>query len=210
VRDWIAGIDASTGKLVWRKFTIPAPGEPGSETWKGNTNGVADRGGGAVLGLTGTLRSRLPNRRSGAPAIRVPMFDTEPIGRRQSLHQQRPSPTIPDTGKHELVFPVHAPGDMWDYDEVGTHILIDGKHRRAGAQCSSPTSAATASSTPSTASTVSRSWRSPIRRINWTKGIDEKTGKPLDYDPGKDIQTYAGVGNLAAGRPAQEGLPVPI
>jgi alcohol dehydrogenase (cytochrome c) len=25
--------------------------------------------------------------------------------------------------------------------------------------------------------------------INWTKGIDQKTGKPLDYDPAKDIQT---------------------
>jgi len=32
VRDWIAGLDAATGKLLWRKFTIPAPGEPGSET----------------------------------------------------------------------------------------------------------------------------------------------------------------------------------
>ena len=36
----------------------------------------------------------------------------------------------------------------------------------------------------------------PYMEVNWTKGIDQKTGKPLDYDPGKDIQTYAGVGNL--------------
>src|SRR5262249_50695344 len=27
-------------------------------------------------------------------------------------------------------------------------------------------------------------------KVTWTKGIDPKTGKPLDYDPGKDIQTY--------------------
>jgi alcohol dehydrogenase (cytochrome c) len=33
-RDWIAALDAATGKLIWRKYTIPAPGEPGSETWK--------------------------------------------------------------------------------------------------------------------------------------------------------------------------------
>jgi alcohol dehydrogenase (cytochrome c) len=38
VRDWIGALDAATGKLVWRKFTVPAPGEPGSETWKGSTN----------------------------------------------------------------------------------------------------------------------------------------------------------------------------
>jgi alcohol dehydrogenase (cytochrome c) len=38
VRDWIAGLDAATGKLLWRKYTIPAPGEPGSETWKDKNN----------------------------------------------------------------------------------------------------------------------------------------------------------------------------
>jgi len=35
VRDYVAALDGATGKLLWRKFTIPAPGEPGSETWKG-------------------------------------------------------------------------------------------------------------------------------------------------------------------------------
>ena len=34
VRDFVAGLDAATGKLVWRKLTIPAPGEPGSEDRK--------------------------------------------------------------------------------------------------------------------------------------------------------------------------------
>ncbi len=32
-RDFIAALDAATGKLVWRKYVIPAPGEPGSVTW---------------------------------------------------------------------------------------------------------------------------------------------------------------------------------
>ena len=27
--------------------------------------------------------------------------------------------------------------------------------------------------------------------MTWTKGIDPKSGKPVDYDPGKDVQTYA-------------------
>jgi alcohol dehydrogenase (cytochrome c) len=34
VRDFIAALDAKTGKVVWRKYVIPAPGEPGSETWR--------------------------------------------------------------------------------------------------------------------------------------------------------------------------------
>src|SRR6266702_5947157 len=38
VRDWIGALDAATGKRVWLKYTIPAPGEPGSETWKDKNN----------------------------------------------------------------------------------------------------------------------------------------------------------------------------
>src|SRR5882762_4964876 len=47
VRDWVAALNPADGKLIWRKYTIPAPGEPGSETWKGNTN-AWQTGGGAV------------------------------------------------------------------------------------------------------------------------------------------------------------------
>src|SRR5260221_4068845 len=36
LRDWIAALDAASGRVLWRKFTVPAPGEPGSETWKSN------------------------------------------------------------------------------------------------------------------------------------------------------------------------------
>jgi alcohol dehydrogenase (cytochrome c) len=32
-----------------------------------------------------------------------------------------------------------------------------------------------------------------MEEITWTKGIDQKTGKPVDYDPTKDIQVYSGV-----------------
>ena len=33
VRGFIAAFDLGTGKEMWRTFTVPAPGEPGSETW---------------------------------------------------------------------------------------------------------------------------------------------------------------------------------
>jgi alcohol dehydrogenase (cytochrome c) len=47
----------------------------------------------------------------------------------------------------------------------------------------------------------------PYTEVNSTKGIDQKTGKPLDYDPGKDIQTCAGVGNVAPGEPLKRVCP---
>ena len=34
IRGFIAAYDAATGKEAWRFYTIPAPGEPGSETWQ--------------------------------------------------------------------------------------------------------------------------------------------------------------------------------
>src|SRR5262245_48653471 len=48
VRDYIAALDAATGKLLWRKYTIPAPGEPGSETWKDTDQKAWQTGGGAM------------------------------------------------------------------------------------------------------------------------------------------------------------------
>lgn len=37
VRCLLVALDAETGKEVWRTYTIPEPGEPGSETWPGDT-----------------------------------------------------------------------------------------------------------------------------------------------------------------------------
>jgi alcohol dehydrogenase (cytochrome c) len=34
-----------------------------------------------------------------------------------------------------------------------------------------------------------------VENILWTKGIDQKTGKPVDYDPKLDLQVYSGVQN---------------
>ncbi len=43
-------------------------------------------------------------------------------------------------------------------------------------------------------------------KVTWTKGIDQKTGKPVDYDPGRDVQLYAGIG-VMRGKPGQEACP---
>jgi alcohol dehydrogenase (cytochrome c) len=47
----------------------------------------------------------------------------------------------------------------------------------------------------------------PYMTVNWTKGIDQKTGKPIDYDPTKDIQTYAGVANQNPREPTKRVCP---
>ena len=72
VRDFIVGLDAKTGKLAWRKYVVPAPGEPGSETWKDNHN--AWQTGGGAMWVTGSydVASNQVIWGTGNP---VPMFD---------------------------------------------------------------------------------------------------------------------------------------
>src|SRR5207302_1530474 len=43
--------------------------------------------------------------------------------------------------------------------------------------------------------------------VNWTKGIDQKTGKPLDYDPTKDIQVYSTLANQNPREPTKKVCP---
>src|SRR6202049_1795293 len=202
VRDWIAGLDAATGKRLWRQFTIPAPGEPGSETWKGNNN-AWQTGGGAVW-VTGTY-DPASNQTIWGTGNPVPMFDpTYRPG--DNLYTNSAISWNPDTGKMNWYFQF-TPGDMWDYDEAGTHILIDG-------QVSGQTRKLVAhSGRNGFFYALERSNGQPLLAtpymddVNWTKGIDQKTGKPLDYDPAKDIQSYAGVGNLSSGVPLKKVCP---
>ena len=201
VRDWIAALDAATGKRLWRKYTIPAPGEPGSETWKGKNN-AWQTGGGAVW-VTGTY-DPATNQTIWGTGNPVPMFDpTYRPG--DNLFTNSAISWDPDTGKMNWYFQ-YTPGDMWDYDEVGTHILID------GVVDGQPRKLVTHSARNGFLYTMERangamvSAKPYMDNINWTKGIDQKTGKPLDYDPNKDIQTYSGAGQPEPARADQEGV----
>jgi len=48
-----------------------------------------------------------------------------------------------------------------------------------------------------------------LDNINWTKGIDQKTGKPVDYDPTKEIQIYSGNAAPVPGAQTKKMCPSP-
>jgi alcohol dehydrogenase (cytochrome c) len=111
----------------------------------------------------------------------------------------------PDTGNMDWYFQ-YTPGDMWDFDAVGTQILIDGEVAGQARKL------VTHSARNGFVYTMDRSngqiiGAKPYVDVNWTKGIDQKTGRPIDYDPGKDVQTYAGVGNLNPDAPLKSVCP---
>ena len=187
VRDFIAALDGATGKMIWRKYVIPAPGEPGSETWK-DKDQVAWQTGGGAMWVTGTYDTTT-NQVIWGTGNPVPMFDaTYRPG--DNLYTNSVISWDPDAGKMNWYFQ-YTPGDHWDYDEAGTHILVDGVVDGQSRKL------ITHSARNGYLYTMERNngqtllVKPYLENINWTKGIDPKTGKPLDYDPSKDIQTYA-------------------
>jgi alcohol dehydrogenase (cytochrome c) len=186
-RDFIVAVDATTGKEVWRKYVIPAPGEPGSETWK-DMNNAWQTGGGAMW-ITGSY-DVATNQVLWGTGNPVPMFD--PYYRPgNNLYTDSLISWDPDTGKMNW-YHQYVPGDMWDYDEAGTHILIDGQIAGQARKL------ITHSARNGFLYTFERSngqtvlAKPYLDTITWTAGIDQKTGLPVDYDPGKDIQVYSG------------------
>ncbi len=51
IRGFVDAYDPKTGRRLWRTFTVPAPGEPGSDTWKGDSW----KTGGGSTWLTGSF-----------------------------------------------------------------------------------------------------------------------------------------------------------
>ena len=186
-RDFIAALDAATGKIVWRKYVIPAPGEPGSETWKDKNN--AWQTGGGAMWVTGSY-DVAGNQVIWGTGNPVPGYDaTYRPG--DNLYTNSVISWNPDSGKMNWYFQ-YTPGDHWDYDEAGTHILVDGQMAGEARKL------ITHSARNGFLYTMERNngqtllAKPYLDNINWTKGIDQKTGRPVDYVPGADIQLYSG------------------
>jgi alcohol dehydrogenase (cytochrome c) len=201
-RDWIAGLDAATGRLLWRKYVVPAPGEPGSETWKDNT--TAWQIGGGAMWITGSYDAA-SNQVIWGTGNPVPMFDpTYRPG--DNLYTDSMISWNPDTGNMNWYFQ-YVPGDMWDYDEAHSHILIEGQVGGQSRQL------ITHSARNGFLYTFERSngqtvlAKPYVENITWTAGIDQKTGKPVDYDPGKDLQVYSGKQNQTVADPVKKLCP---
>jgi alcohol dehydrogenase (cytochrome c) len=202
VRDWIAGLDAATGKLVWRKYVIPAPGEPGSETWKDKNN--AWQTGGGAMWVTGSY-DVATNQVLWGTGNPIPWSD--PFYRPgDNLFTDSLISWDPDSGKMNW-YHQYTPGDMWDYDEEGSHVLIDAE---IGGQVRKVVSHAARNGflyTMERANGQSLMAKPYVPIINWTQGIDQKTGMPIDYDPNRDIQVYSGRQNQTPTDPVKKLCP---
>jgi alcohol dehydrogenase (cytochrome c) len=119
IRGFVAAFDAETGKEAWRTFTVPAPGEPGSESWP--AGGDQWKTGGAPVWVTGNYD----------PETNLAYFGTgnggPTIGDNRSGDNLYTASTIAfdvATGAIKGYHQYH-PNDSWDWDEVSPPILVD-------------------------------------------------------------------------------------
>ena len=117
IRGFVVALDPKDGHEVWRTYTVPGPGEPGSEGWPGETW----RTGGASVWITGSFD----------PELNLTYWGTGNAG--PWIGDQRPGDNLyansvvaldADTGELKAHHQYHHNGS-WDWDEVSAPLLID-------------------------------------------------------------------------------------
>ena len=119
IRGFVQALDARTGSSAWKTFTIPAPGEPGSDTWKGETW----RTGGVSVWITGTYDPQLNLTYWGTGNAAQWIGDQRPG---DNLYSASVLALDADSGKLRAYHQYHW-NDSWDWDEVSAPILMDVK-----------------------------------------------------------------------------------
>jgi alcohol dehydrogenase (cytochrome c) len=122
VRGFIAAYDAATGNLAWRFWTIPAPGEFGSESWPGDSY----LHGGGTAWMSGTYDPEL-NTLFWTTSNPAPDFDGA-VRPEDDLYTDCVLALDPDNGKLKWYFQF-TPHDLFDYDATETPMLIDAAYK---------------------------------------------------------------------------------
>lgn len=116
-RGFIVALDAATGDEKWRFYTVPAPKEPGGNTWPGQTY----QHGGADPWITGSYDAETNTLYWGTGNPWPWLWS---VRKGKNLYSDSILALDPDTGKLKFYFQ-ETPNDTWDYDATATPVLAD-------------------------------------------------------------------------------------
>jgi alcohol dehydrogenase (cytochrome c) len=170
MRCFIDAYDAATGKRAWRFWTIPAPGEPGGETWSGDSG----MHGGAPAWLTGSYDPKLDTLYWGVGNAGPDLYGGDRIG--DNLYSSSMLALDPDTGKLKWHFQF-TPHDAHDWDACEALMLLDlnwkGRDRKVVMQANRNGFFYVLDR-----ETGEFLLGKPFARQSWAKGLDDK-GRPV-------------------------------
>ncbi len=117
-RGYLSAFNVKTGRMVWRFYTIPGPGEKGHETWEGNS---WKYGGGATW-MTGSYDPDLDLVYWGVGNPAADFYGGARGG--DNLYTDCVVALNPDTGELKWYFQ-EVPHDVWDWDAAYESVLLD-------------------------------------------------------------------------------------
>jgi PQQ-dependent dehydrogenase (methanol/ethanol family) len=125
VRGFLEAYDQNTGQSVWKTYTIPGPGEPGNETWKGDS---WQTGAGSTW-YVGSYDPQLnlvywSTSNAGPWGGQSRGNDSSNIGPYTNLWTASQLAFNADTGKIVWGYQM-TPHDVWDFDGVNESVLVD-------------------------------------------------------------------------------------
>ncbi|TMG81757.1 MAG: PQQ-dependent dehydrogenase, methanol/ethanol family [Betaproteobacteria bacterium] len=181
IRGFIDGWDPETGKQLWRRYTIPARGEKGNDTWPQDNNAWEIGGGSAWI--TGSYDPQLDLMYWGIgnPA---PWASQSRAG--DNLYTSSVLAMRPKTG--EIVWHYQfTPNDAYDYDACWELILaelkIGGKARKVAMQLNR--NGFLYVFDRATGELLSAK---AYEKVNWASHVDMKSGRPVETEIAKSIR----------------------
>jgi len=194
-RGFVAAYDPETGKQAWRCFTIPAPGEPGSETWP--KGGEQWKTGGGATWVTGNYDPGT-NLLFWGVGNGNPWVASEREG--DNLYTASTIAIDASTGVIKGYFQ-YTPNESWDFDEVSPPLLIDfNRNGRTIKGLVNFTRSGYLYFLERTSGEIKFIEGKPYVKQNIFKSLDPKTGRPdIDQDH------RAAIGKLAAFCPSWHG-----
>jgi len=175
-RGFLDGWDPDTGKKLWRRHTIPAPGEPGSETWPAGSD--AWKYGGGPTWRSGSYDPELDLVYWGTGNAEP--YNPQPRGGLDSLFTSSVLAIRPKTGEIACHFQ-YTPNDVYDVDGADEHVLadirVDGQLRKVMIQPNKNGFLYVLDRTNCRLIAAH-----PYVKVNWATHIDLATGRPVLTD----------------------------
>ncbi len=175
-RGFLDGWDPDTGKKLWRRYTIPAPGEPGSETWPKDSD--AWKYGGGPTWRSGSYDAELDLVYWGTGNAEP--YDPRPREGLDSLFTSSVLAIRPKTGEIACYFQ-YTPNDVYDVDGTDENVLADiqiGSQRRKVMIQTNKNGFLYVLDRTNCKLIAAH----PYVKVNWATQIDVETGRPVLTD----------------------------